>query len=253
MSRQAVTFDFHNTLAACPEWFELEVRTLPSAFLRWWTDLTETKVATRDFSDADSRYRELRREIMEHGNELTAEASLDRVFSAMRLDVSQDDVRTGVATLMRLALSGASPIPGAIETVREIHRSGTPSGVVSSAVYHPFLEWTLESFGLSNMFCVVVTSASAGFYKSRPEIFLHAAREMETDPRRMVHVGDSLRFDVGGAARAGMGTVWLQHDGAGSEDGSITPDLTLQSLESAAPRILELLRSRNTATDPFGG
>ena len=38
MSGQAITFDFHNTLATCPEWFELEVRHLPSAFLRWWSD-----------------------------------------------------------------------------------------------------------------------------------------------------------------------------------------------------------------------
>ena len=38
MNGQAITFDFHNTLAACPEWFELEVRRLPSSFLRWWSE-----------------------------------------------------------------------------------------------------------------------------------------------------------------------------------------------------------------------
>ncbi len=35
MNDAAITFDFHNTLAECPEWFELEVRHLPSAYLAW--------------------------------------------------------------------------------------------------------------------------------------------------------------------------------------------------------------------------
>lgn len=249
MHGQAITFDFHNTLAACPEWFELEIKTLPSAFLRWWVSQDGGKLAPEVYTDADDRYRQLRRDIIDHGNELTAEACLEAVFGAMRFNVSNDDVRTGVEHLMREALAGASPIPGAIETVREIHRSGTPIGVVSSAVYHPFLEWTLELFGLQEALRVVVTSASAGFYKSRPEIFLLAARALGSDPRRTVHVGDSLRFDVGGASRAGMGTVWLQHDGAQNEDGSLLPDLTLQTLEAAAPQILGVLRARQSVQD----
>ncbi len=249
MNGQAITFDFHNTLAACPEWFELEVRTLPSAFLRWWTSDAGSQLAPGMLDDADDRYRLLRRDIIEHGNELSAEACLETIFSAMQLDVSDEAVRQGVEHLMRDALLGASPVPGAIETVREIHAAGAPIGVVSSAVYHPFLEWTLEGFNIQNELPVVVTSASAGFYKSRPEIFLHAARALGSDPGRMVHVGDSLQFDVGGASRAGMGTVWLQRDGARPEDESTVPDLTLNTLEAAAPGILGVLRARLPATD----
>ncbi len=246
MNGQAITFDFHETLAACPEWFELEVKRLPSAFLRWWADRDARAIAPNQYADADRRYRELRREIMDHGNELSAEACLERVFTGMGLRVPGADVEVGVRHVMHEALSGASPIPGAVETVRQIRGSGVPVGVVSSAVYHPFLEWTLKSFGIIDAMQVVITSASAGFYKSRPEIYLHAARELGADPQRMVHVGDSIRFDVGGASRAGMGTVWLQRNGASHDDGPVFPDLTLQSLENAAPRILNLLRSRNT-------
>jgi FMN phosphatase YigB (HAD superfamily) len=60
----------------------------------------------------------------------------------------------------------------------------------------------------------------------------------------MVHVGDSLRFDVAGARRAGMGTVWLRDDRSQNEDASIRPDLVLTTLEAAAPEILTVLRSR---------
>jgi HAD superfamily hydrolase (TIGR01509 family) len=249
MNRQAITFDFHNTLATCPEWFELEVRHLPSAFLRWWSDRDGRRLAPGVLDEADARYRQLRQEIMEHGNELTAEACLERVFAAIRLPVPDDDVRSGVEVLMRGALDGAAPIPGAVATVREIHQAGIPMGIVSSAVFHPFLEWTLESFGIQNAFDVVITSASAGFYKSRAELYIHAAELLGATPEQMVHVGDSLRFDVGGANRAGMGTVWLRGDRIEPEDPSIRPDLVLTTLVEAAPQILMVLRSRQPDED----
>jgi HAD superfamily hydrolase (TIGR01509 family) len=249
MDGLAITFDFHNTLAACPEWFELEVRRLPSSFLRWWSARDHQVLAPELLEVADGRYRQLRTEIIDHGNELTAEACLDNVFKGLRLEVTEDELRGGVEHLMREALTGATPIPGAVETVREIHHAGVPLGIVSSAVYHPFLEWTLESFGIHGAFRVIVTSASAGFYKSRPEIYAHAAEALGTFPARMVHIGDSLRFDVGGARRAGMGTVWVREPLDGDEEPEIAPDLTLTSLESAAPEILALLQLRQPGSD----
>jgi len=166
----------------------------------------------------------------------------------MGLHVSEEDVRSGVIDLMREASAGAVPIPGAVATVREIHQAGVPIGIVSSAVFHPFLEWTLESFGIRDAFDIVITSASAGFYKSRAELYVHAADLLGATPAQMVHVGDSLRFDVGGAIRAGMGTVWLRGDRI-EEDPSIRPDLVLTTLVEAAPRILAVLRSRQPDED----
>jgi HAD superfamily hydrolase (TIGR01509 family) len=244
MNGQAITFDFHNTLASCPEWFDLEVRDLPSSFLRWWSDRDGRQLAPVLLDEADARYRQLRHEIIEHGNELTAEACLEHVFSAMQLQVSEEDVRSGVADLMRGAVAGAAPIPGAVATVREIHGAGVPIGIVSSAVYHQFLEWTLEAFGIRDAIDVIVASASAGFYKSRAELYVHAATLLGATPERMVHVGDSFRFDVAGARRAGMGTVWLRGGRSQSDDPSIQPDLILTTLVAAAPEILTVLRSR---------
>ena len=244
MNGQAITFDFHNTLATCQEWFELEVRRLPSSFLRWWAERDGQQFDPAQLDEADDRYRQLRREIIEHGNELTAEACLEQVFGAMGIQVPEDDVRRGVAHLMQGALVGAAPIPGAVATVREIHQAGVPIGIVSSAVYHPFLEWTLEAFGIRHAFDVVITSASAGFYKSRAELYVHAAELLGATPEHMVHVGDSFRFDVAGASRAGMGTVWLRSDQAEPDDHSTRPDLVLTSLEAAAPKILTVLRTR---------
>lgn len=249
MPDQAITFDFHNTLARSPEWFELEVRTLPSAFLRWRADGSGDALTSSLLDAADAWYRQLRSEIMEHGEEVPAEAGLDRVFAAMGLGIPESEVAEGIEHLMRQALAGASPVPGAVETVRAIRDAGVPLGIVSSAVYHPYLEWALEAFGILDAFAVVVTSASAGFYKSRPEIYWHAAERLGTRPEWMVHVGDSLRFDVGGAQRAGLGGVWLRREHEESAANGIEPDLTLDTLAASAPEILALLRAR-LADDP---
>lgn len=245
MDDHAVTFDFHNTLADCPAWFDLEVKHLASSFLQWWSTGEGRSFRDETLHEADDRYRQLRREIMDHGNELTAEESLEHVFRAMGIAVPDDIVVRGVEHLMRETLTGTSPIPGAVETVRDLAARGLTMGVISSAVYHPFLEWALDAFGIHDAFRAIVTSASAGFYKSRPEIYWHAAEAIGADPARTVHVGDSLRFDVGGAREAGMGTVWLQHEQARPTDPAIVPDLTLQTLVASSPHIVRLLESRN--------
>jgi len=249
MSDQAITFDFHNTLASSPEWFELEVRRLPSTFLKRWSDLNGRIVTPDQLSAADQSYRQLRTEIIDHGNELTAADCLERVLIAIDLPIPQADVEAGIEAIMLDVLDEAEPIEGSVETIRDIHEAGIPVGVVSSAVYHPFLEWTLEKFGISDAIQVIVTSASAGFYKSRPEIYWHAAELMDAAPERMVHVGDSLRFDVGGAARAGFGTVWLQREGAEPTSDSPIPDLTLQTLLNSAAGIMDVLQSRLSGVD----
>ncbi len=131
-------------------------------------------------------------------------------------------------------------------TVRALHGRGLRCGIVSSAVHHPFLEWTLAEFGIVEAFTSIVTSASAGFYKSRPEIYLHAAELLSARPSQMVHVGDSLRYDVGGASSAGMGTVWLQFPDRPGDGSEFVPDLTVTTLEGSAPPILGVLSSRLT-------
>lgn len=244
MNAAAITFDFHNTLAECPEWFELEVRHLPSAFLKWHAAQDVTSYPQAILAEADDRYRSLRREIMDHGNELTAEQSLRAIFDEMAIPAKDTVIEDGVAVLMRDAAERAKPIPGAVETVQAIADSGIRLGVVSSAVYHPFLEWTLDEFGIKDAFTTIVTSASAGYYKSRPEIYLHAAELLSAPPRQMVHVGDSLRYDVGGASRAGMGTVWLQCPGKPGDGSEYVPDLTVTTLENSAPEILRVLSGR---------
>ena len=130
----------------------------------------------------------------------------------MDLGILDADIVEGVSVLMREALAHDSPNSG-----RGGNSSRTCTMPAFAWVSFPAPSITRswngrwKMFGIAAAFTTVVTSASAGFYKSRPEIYLHAAEQLGVVPQPMVHVGDSLRFDVGGASRAGMGTVWLQH------------------------------------------
>lgn len=238
---RGITFDFHNTIAACDSWFQLEVRHLVSAFLAWEAGSNGRVYGTALTDAADAAYRRLRQAIHVHGHELPAERCVATVLDRLGLRLGPAEIDRGVDELMRTALRSATPMVGAVETVRSLAGDGVALGIVSSAVYHPFLEWTLEQFGIRDAFRVVTTSASAGFYKSRPEIYWQTLQQLEADPARSVHVGDSWRFDVIGAQRAGMRTVLVaaEHDPSGWDGHG--PDLVVSSLENAAPQIMNVL------------
>jgi HAD superfamily hydrolase (TIGR01509 family) len=237
----AITFDFHNTIAACDAWFQLEVRHLVSAFLEWEARSIGTLFGPALADAADAEYRRLRHAIHLHGHELPAERCVAAVLGRLGIRVDPSEIARGVDELMRTTLPHAKPMIGALETVKELAGDGVALGIVSSAVHHPFLEWTLERFGIREAFDIVTTSASAGYYKSRPEIYWQALQRLGVDPARSVHVGDSWRFDVAGARRAGMRTVLIAraHDPSAGEWPA--PDLVVPSLEDAAPRILGVL------------
>lgn len=241
---RAITFDFHNTLVACDPWFDLEVKHLPGAVLHRLAGTGEITLPGGAVESAEQHYRALRKAVISSGEELDASACVAAVVGELGLDIGQARLDATIDDLMRGTLAHASLVPGAWETVHELRDFGYPLGIVSSAVYHPFLEWALDRFDLAGAFTVVTTSASCGFYKSRREIYDLTLDELGASAAASVHVGDSLRFDVGGAQQAGMKTVWLRradhHPHAGG-DVSYAPDLTIESLIDAAPAIVALL------------
>jgi putative hydrolase of the HAD superfamily len=187
---------------------------------------------------ADAGYRRLRLAIHHHGHELPAERCVATVLDQMGIAIDATTIARGVDEMMRATLDEATPMVGAVETINALSAAGVRLGIVSSAVYHPFLEWTLERFGIRDAFAVVTTSASVGYYKSRPEIYWETLRELRVTAGNSVHIGDSIRFDVGGAQRAGMRTVLISANHNGSDPDVPVPDLVVPTLEDSTPGIL---------------
>ncbi|HEX3721488.1 MAG TPA: HAD family hydrolase [Nitrolancea sp.] len=232
MSR-AVTIDFHDTLFLCDDWFMLEVRDLPARFLDWQSARSGVPISSDLRQRITFEYRELRRAIIESGIEVDATENVMHVCERVGLTPNRLDVAIAVDELMAETLASAAPRPGAIELVRTLKSAGIPVGIVSNAIHQSFLEWAVAASGMGDLFDSVLTSARSGYYKSRPEIYWQAARELGVAPEDTIHIGDSPRFDVIGAAHAGMRTVWLDLSHEPIGDG--LPDLTVLHLDGLAP------------------
>jgi HAD superfamily hydrolase (TIGR01509 family) len=237
---QVITFDFHNTLANCDPWFELEVRDLP------WAVITHLGLNHERISrdDVDRAYRDLRLSIIESGNEIDAYESVALIFRQFEVEAPPQSIAQSVDTLMLNCLESMVPVPGAVETVRYLHERRIRMGVVSSAVHHQTLEWILERMGILDCFVTVATSASTGFYKSTPAIYHAALGELAARADQSIHIGDSLRWDVETAQKAGMHTVWLRtprREVFATEQVAITPSATFASLQGAGPVLLSML------------
>jgi FMN phosphatase YigB (HAD superfamily) len=247
---QITTFDFHNTVAYCDPWFDLEIRDLPARVLDTLPPRTGVPSPAAIRAEATSRYRDMRGRIMESGIEVDALESVAHVFRTMGLDVDRQAIERAIDELMRQALSHLAPVPGSVETILNLIGAGVPVGIISSAVYHPFLEWSMARFGLLERLAFIATSASVGYYKSDVRIYHHAYREASATIELGVHVGDSPRWDVDTAKQAGLGTVLYADNNDRRQQTRATdlakPDLVLDSLVGADRAILELLQQRRT-------
>jgi len=207
-----VLFDFHNTLATCDPWLELEIRTLPGLALE---KLTKDGVVeangslTERIEQANTLFRELRQTVRDSGVELSAVEGTKRVLARMGLHPPDAALEAVVAELEHDCLPSVEMVKGADVALTRLRDEGYRLGVVSSAGYPPFVEMALEMLGLRTFFSEVVTSAGEGIYKSDPEIFRRAAARLGATPEEAVHIGDHAVYDVQAAKKAGLSAIWF--------------------------------------------
>jgi putative hydrolase of the HAD superfamily len=71
----------------------------------------------------------------------------------------------------------------------------------------------LAATGLDDRLEQIIASGELGIVKPDAAIFLHAAAAFGVEPGAVAYVGDRLRTDAIGAARAGLVGVWLNRAG----------------------------------------
>ncbi len=109
---------------------------------------------------------------------------------------------------------------------------GIPRAVVSNAD-DAMLREILARNGLE--FDAIVTSESCRAYKPSPAIFEVAIRELGVAPSKVLHVGDSLEADVGGARNLGIATAWVNRGREPARPAGPTPDLEVADLTGLLP------------------
>ncbi len=210
--KKVVLFDFHNTLATCDGWLELEIRTLPGLALEKLADrgaIAGLRPGPGMLAEASKRFQALRQGVRDSGVELSAIEGTRRVLEQMGLDVPELEIEDVVRELEEALLPSVEAVPGVAAALEQLRDKGYRLGVVSSAGYPPFVEMALEGLGLRMFFSEIVTSAGEGIYKSNPEIFRRAAGRLSASPEDAVHVGDHAVYDVKAAKTAGLSAIWF--------------------------------------------
>lgn len=233
---KGVLFDFHDTLVKCDRWLQLEVFTLAGDALR----LLESRGVVSDVEKvlhaANGIYFDLRREVMASGREMDAVDGLAATLQRLGITVGKTALDEAVEELERGCLEDTSIVDHALETVQQLKTEGYRLAVVSSAAYTQFVLWALERYQLKPYFDIIVTSSDTGYYKSDPAIYRQAVADLHLQTDECVHVGDSYKFDVLGAKRAGLKVVWLKRGNDDDVDESV-PDAVILSLSELIDQV----------------
>jgi putative hydrolase of the HAD superfamily len=102
-----------------------------------------------------------------------------------------------------------SVVPGALDVVRELKRSGYALGLISNTGRTPgyALRTILERLGFAEFFDALVFSNEHGECKPQRSIFEALRRSLNVGFDEMLFVGDNLYVDVHGAQQCGMAAV----------------------------------------------
>jgi putative hydrolase of the HAD superfamily len=113
----------------------------------------------------------------------------------------------------RLIYKGWEPIfkkiklyPHAVETLKALRAAGIKLGLLSD--FPP--EEKLKNLGISELWDTVLCSEILGALKPDPLPFAGLARSMGLPAEKILYVGNSFSYDVGGARKAGMGAAWIR-------------------------------------------
>jgi putative hydrolase of the HAD superfamily len=90
-------------------------------------------------------------------------------------------------------------------TLRILAARGFRLGLISNT--HRCLTSFQSHFELEGLIAVAISSSQHGYMKPHPSIFEAALKLMNVAPHEAVMVGDSMKQDIAGARRIGMGAV----------------------------------------------
>src|SRR5205814_7715184 len=108
----------------------------------------------------------------------------------------------------------SDPYALALKRLAATHRLGVIANIISRK--EPWLREFARA-GVLHLFATTVFSSDSRSVKPSRKLFEQALRDMNAPTSEVVFVGDSLRCDIGGAAGAGLSSIWIERAGRGRE------------------------------------
>ncbi len=140
--------------------------------------------------------------------------------------------------------------PDALGTLRELRKRNVRTGLISNADSERIVYDSVQRLGLAPYLDPVISSASEPRWrKPDPRIFDLVSGAWKIEPNDIAMVGDTVRYDILGAHRAGMRGVlidrgddapWQKIPNELLNDPLIKPDLTIRTL-AEIPLVIQQL------------
>ncbi|MEM3104661.1 MAG: HAD family hydrolase, partial [Candidatus Bathyarchaeia archaeon] len=137
----------------------------------------------------------------------------------------------------RASLEDTFIYESATQVLEELKQRGFLLGLISNTTDYEGLKDILKKFQVFDLFDAIAASALTTWRKPRREIFYYALNQLDVEPYEAVHIGDSLKRDVGGAKAVGMYAIWKFKEGEKLEDSNVKPDFIIKNLRE----VLDLL------------
>ena len=194
---RAVIFDFDGTLVDFVE--------SDTAALKYIHGLTDSDCTAEEFSEASVEG------IMQF-HELVVSGKIDPLlmfkyrlsYAFKKMEMTWEDRFTDVHR--ELLLKEIKAYSGAGDMLNNLVNR-VKLGLITNASDSVLQRQRIEASGMREFFREILITGEIGLSKPDPEIFQLIAKRLDVFPEECLFVGDSVQYDIIGAASAGMKTV----------------------------------------------
>jgi len=239
MSLEAVTFDLWYTLVYNRNYGEFRLPELERVLNEYGRELTPEEVNEAYISGFRYSSRMIPAEGYRH---IETHEIVDKVLKTV--GYSSDTIRDELVRIYEEAILCNPPrLKEGVFKVLDYVRPRYKVGLISVTGVSPgrIMRDILRDHGIFHYFDVLTFSDEVKLVKSNPRLFTSCLEELNTEPCKAIHVGDSFKSDIVGAIDAGMRTIWIKTREQNKEKG-YEPDKVIKSLREL-PEVLRSLES----------
>jgi putative hydrolase of the HAD superfamily len=135
-----------------------------------------------------------------------------------------------VSTFSTLKQESIEFIPDAENTLRELKNNGIKLALITNGDGNE-QRTKIERFGMERFFNTCLVEGELGYGKPDPRIFQIALTQLAVNSKQAWMVGDRLEYDIEGAQRLGIYSIWCDYGKKGLPGGSpVIPDKIINNI-----------------------